>query len=154
HDRATVSGTGPTPTGTVNFTFYTSLDCSTGGTTQSNVALTAGIARSEERRVGTEGSYWCKPQYNAENFYDAQDSLCEPLEVTALTPFLQAEDGIRNGHVTGVQTCALPILHDRATVSGTGPTPTGTVNFTFYTSLDCSTGGTTQSNVALTAGIA
>src|SRR5690625_7306084 len=24
--------------------------------------------------------------------------------------FFQAEDGIRNGHVTGVQTCALPIL--------------------------------------------
>src|SRR5207253_7984785 len=24
---------------------------------------------------------------------------------------VQAEDGIRDGHVTGVQTCALPILH-------------------------------------------
>src|SRR5690625_6117098 len=26
--------------------------------------------------------------------------------------FFQAEDGIRAGHVTGVQTCALPILQD------------------------------------------
>src|SRR5207253_4778398 len=26
--------------------------------------------------------------------------------------FFQAEDGIRDGHVTGVQTCALPILMD------------------------------------------
>src|SRR5439155_9736337 len=26
--------------------------------------------------------------------------------------FFQAEDGIRDGHVTGVQTCALPILRD------------------------------------------
>src|SRR5690625_3367505 len=26
--------------------------------------------------------------------------------------FFQAEDGIRDGHVTGVQTCALPILKD------------------------------------------
>src|SRR5207253_5373990 len=25
--------------------------------------------------------------------------------------FFQAEDGIRDGHVTGVQTCALPICH-------------------------------------------
>src|SRR5207253_7991368 len=25
--------------------------------------------------------------------------------------FFQAEDGIRDGHVTGVQTCALPILN-------------------------------------------
>src|SRR5207253_8699708 len=27
--------------------------------------------------------------------------------------FFQAEDGIRDGHVTGVQTCALPICPDR-----------------------------------------
>src|SRR5207253_7997480 len=27
--------------------------------------------------------------------------------------FFQAEDGIRDGHVTGVQTCALPILELR-----------------------------------------
>src|SRR5439155_7137079 len=26
--------------------------------------------------------------------------------------FFQAEDGIRDGHVTGVQTCALPIFQD------------------------------------------
>src|SRR5207253_7536894 len=31
--------------------------------------------------------------------------------------FFQAEDGIRDGHVTGVQTCALPILQQLA--SGT-----------------------------------
>src|SRR5437870_10141894 len=28
--------------------------------------------------------------------------------------FFQAEDGIRDGHVTGVQTCALPISRRRA----------------------------------------
>src|SRR5215510_8870196 len=28
--------------------------------------------------------------------------------------FFQAEDGIRDGHVTGVQTCALPILRVKA----------------------------------------
>src|SRR5690606_39715906 len=27
--------------------------------------------------------------------------------------FFQAEDGIRDFHVTGVQTCALPILHEK-----------------------------------------
>src|SRR5439155_1071672 len=40
--------------------------------------------RSEERRVGKEWRYRLSPE--------------------------QAEDGIRDGHVTGVQTCALPIL--------------------------------------------
>src|SRR5207253_7698072 len=42
--------------------------------------------------------------------------------------FFQAEDGIRDGHVTGVQTCALPIswLYEPATGSWQGimPIPT------------------------------
>src|SRR5690606_40686857 len=32
--------------------------------------------------------------------------------------FFQAEDGIRDFHVTGVQTCALPILRDAAEQAG------------------------------------
>src|SRR6266702_2980865 len=31
--------------------------------------------------------------------------------------FFQAEDGIRDGHVTGVQTCALPIFVDGLTLA-------------------------------------
>src|SRR5207253_10394496 len=31
--------------------------------------------------------------------------------------FFQAEDGIRDGHVTGVQTCALPILKGQTVAS-------------------------------------
>src|SRR5439155_6977529 len=35
--------------------------------------------------------------------------------------FFQAEDGIRDGHVTGVQTCALPIWpHDAAALRARG----------------------------------
>src|SRR5690625_7372365 len=34
--------------------------------------------------------------------------------------FFQAEDGIRDGHVTGVQTCALPIFPDRSGSAGGG----------------------------------
>src|SRR5690625_7797769 len=30
--------------------------------------------------------------------------------------FFQEEDGIRDGHVTGVQTCALPIFSEQATL--------------------------------------
>src|SRR5437660_8478790 len=36
--------------------------------------------------------------------------------------FFQAEDGIRDGHVTGVQTCALPISI-RATARAAGASP-------------------------------
>src|SRR5690606_39568787 len=35
--------------------------------------------------------------------------------------FFQAEDGIRDFHVTGVQTCALPILDGLAPVAGSCP---------------------------------
>src|SRR5206468_908373 len=153
HDRATVSGTGPTPTGTVNFTFYTSLDCSSGGVTQSNVTLSAGIADSSAHGPLATGSYSFKAHYNGDTFYGQADSLCEPLEFTALTPILRTEIRDANNAPVGITTTAGTTVHDRATVSGTGPTPTGTVNFTFYTSLDCSTGGVTQSNVTLTAGI-
>src|SRR5690625_3827086 len=48
------------------------------------------MARSEERRVGKEGR--CR---EGGRHY-------------------KAEDGIRVGHVTGVQTCALPIFHGGA----------------------------------------
>src|SRR5690625_840139 len=44
--------------------------------------------------------------------------------------FFQAEDGIRDGHVTGVQTCALPILtnsHYRS--AGSTQPPSGTPPF-------------------------
>src|SRR5437870_9223473 len=37
--------------------------------------------------------------------------------------FFQAEDGIRDGHVTGVQTCALPILGNSAHAIGQPATP-------------------------------
>src|SRR5690625_6113986 len=37
-------------------------------------------------------------------------SSCKWQQPFLLFFFFQAEDGIRDGHVTGVQTCALPIL--------------------------------------------
>src|SRR5437870_8581885 len=37
--------------------------------------------------------------------------------------FFQAEDGIRDGHVTGVQTCALPILSQSDTLKRSAPRP-------------------------------
>src|SRR5439155_10577513 len=40
--------------------------------------------------------------------YVAQVKTFIDLQVVIF--FFQAEDGIRDGHVTGVQTCALPIL--------------------------------------------
>src|SRR6266508_6507674 len=44
------------------------------------------------------------------SFIGAMEDLLRPdAKDSALFFFFQAEDGIRDGHVTGVQTCALPI---------------------------------------------
>src|SRR5207253_4991693 len=42
--------------------------------------------------------------------------------------FFQAEDGIRAGHVTGVQTCALPIYHHMGTTRMHGDPRKGVTN--------------------------
>src|SRR5207247_2690340 len=51
--------------------------------------------------------------------------------------FFQAEDGIRDPLVTGVQTCALPISHPRDSAST--PKPTALVGMTIRTSSASST---------------
>src|SRR5579872_52386 len=38
---------------------------------------------------------------------------CLLLEISTLTFFFEAEDGIRGADVTGVQTCALPVVQQR-----------------------------------------
>src|SRR5437870_1279652 len=64
--------------------------------------------RSEERRVGKE----CRERHEAMD--EGMNTMGEGLyRVRSVRTwnffFFQAEDGIRDGHVTGVQTCALPI---------------------------------------------
>src|SRR5690625_842635 len=53
--------------------------------------------------------------------------LCMNVELIVLVVFIfQAEDGIRDGHVTGVQTCALPISVVRGSAAAPGaPTSAG-----------------------------
>src|SRR5690625_1631544 len=69
-------------------------------------------ARSEERRVGILLSYVYVGTQFARNVFDLVigELLTSRVRLsTDLAHFFQAEDGIRDGHVTGVQTCALPI---------------------------------------------
>src|SRR5437763_1749746 len=42
-------------------------------------------------------------------FVGGKSEAKTPLKIVAMSFFLQAEDGIRDTSVTGVQTCALPI---------------------------------------------
>src|SRR5437870_3537413 len=80
-----------------------------------------------------------RAHYNGDPNYTATDSPCEPLEVTALTPTALTE--IHNGsHNVVVAVPAGTTVHDKATVSGSFGTPTGTVTFTFFTTSSTCTG--------------
>src|SRR2546422_2657909 len=89
HDKATVSGSFGTPTGTVTFTFFTTSSTCTGTSVASGtVTLDAsGVAHpSASQGPLSAGSYSFIAHYNGDPNYTATDSPCEPLEVTALTP--------------------------------------------------------------------
>src|SRR5438874_10752395 len=47
----------------------------------------------------------------------------KPRIITPTFFFFQAEDGIRDLYVTGVQTCALPIYHIKMEIGGTASAP-------------------------------
>src|SRR5215216_912576 len=83
----------------------------------------APFARSEERRVGKEcRSRWSPYHSKKKRWTDDRRSAisrwsCHGSRHNTAAPaelvlffFFQAEDGIRDDLVTGVQTCALPIL--------------------------------------------
>jgi hypothetical protein len=152
HDKATVSGTAGTPTGTVTFTFFTSINCTTGGSPAGTVTLDAsGVAHpSMSEGPLSAGSYSFRAHYNGSVVYMQADSDCEPLLVTQSTPTVTTE--IHDANHNPVTTVpAGSTVHDKATVSGTAGTPTGTVTFTFFTSIDCTTGGSPAGTVALDA---
>src|SRR5690625_2747874 len=50
--------------------------------------------------------------------------------------FFQAEDGIRDGHVTGVQTCALPISDDDLLSQARSPLSSALRRFTFLFEME------------------
>src|SRR5690606_40900327 len=58
--------------------------------------------------------------------------------------FFQAEDGIRDFHVTGVQTCALPIS---AAAAGSGASPSVCRHRQARTTLECSHGVLTKATI-------
>src|SRR5439155_1537502 len=154
HYRATLSGTEPTPTGTVNFTFYTSLDYASPTRPSSNLALAAGIADSSAHGPLATGSYSFKVHYNGDTFYGQTDSLCEPLEVTALTPLVSTEIcAAKNAPVPQSPTAAATLLHPD-TMTGAARTPPGAVRFPFRTRRPRGTGHVPHSNLARSAGIA
>src|SRR2546426_523374 len=155
HDKATVSGTAGTPTGTVTFKWFTNGTC-TGmpAATSSPQTLVNGMvdATGFSQTPAAPGSYAFEASYSGDGNYTSGPKPCEVLTVTERTPTVGTEihDPSHNV-VTSVP--AGTTVHDKATVSGGFGTPTGTVTFTFFTASSVCTGAAVGSGtVAFDAG--
>jgi len=94
HDKATVSGSAGTPTGTVDFTVWlgtTNCTAGTGVTTATsngNVLNASGVVDPALPETVPMGGLSYKAHYNGSTTYNASDGACEPLvgAFNALTP--------------------------------------------------------------------
>ena len=151
HDSATVSGSGATPTGTVSFRVYLgNLQCSGDGSDAGTVALDgSGVAHPSNSAVVPAGGLSFRGHYSGDAVYASGDGPCETLAATQLTPTVVTD--VHNAdHQTITQAAIGSSVHDSATVSGSGATPTGTVSFRVYLgNLQCSGDGSDAGTVAL-----
>jgi hypothetical protein len=156
HDKATVTGTVGTPTGTVTFEWFTNGTCTDpAADTSSSFALSGGIvdATTFTKTPTTSGSYAFQATYSGNGSYNSKVGPCEPLTVNKIDPSVSTD--IHNGSdavVTSVD--AGTTVHDKATVTGTVGTPTGTVTFEWFTNGTCApSAADTSSSFALSGGI-
>ncbi|HEX9697573.1 MAG TPA: hypothetical protein VGB64_14825, partial [Actinomycetota bacterium] len=154
-DKATVSGSGPVPTGTVTFflcrpTEITAAGCPAGGT-QAGPArvLVAGIATSESSTayVDTkpEGKYCWRAEYSGDFYYQPVSHTNASTE--CFTIARQPSSTTTSSTPVGGNVPPGTAATDKATVSGAGPIPTGSVTFflcgvTEVTAAGCPSGGT------------
>ena len=145
HDQATVAGSGPTPTGSVTFSRYTNGTCDGTPAATQVVALSNGKAESDNFTT-VAGSMSYKASYGGDdNYLASEESGCETLTVnklsstttTAIHGGTQATDVANEPDIQGGSVNVGTIVHDQATVAGSGPTPTGSVTFSRYTNGTC-----------------
>ncbi len=131
-DTATLTG-GASPTGKVDFHFYTTSSSCTGTSQdQIGVALVSGSATSQSfGPVNAGNGYSFKAHYQGDANNVAVDSACEPLTVTKASPSiattLSATTIVVGGSVT-----------DSATLSGATGNAGGTVTYNMYDNSGCS----------------
>ncbi len=151
HDSATVTGSGPTPTGNVNFTFYPGSGSCTGDSiSKGTVALNGGVADpSTSAGPLNAGSYSFKGSYGGDNNYNGSVSGCESLTVNQITPKVSTVIHLANGSVVSGPIALGSSVSDEADVTGSFGIPTGNVDFTFYNNGTCTPEGNGAGNVAL-----
>jgi hypothetical protein len=136
-DTATVTGSGPTPTGTVTFFLCQPADVTAGGCEGTAgaqvggaVALVAGSATSDATtNTTTNGKYCWRAEYSGDSFYDGSshtNSTTECFTVQDVTTATSAQDWLPN---------------DTATITATGGSAlNGTLSIQLYTGATCGVG--------------
>src|SRR5207244_1814610 len=124
YDSATVSSANASfkPTGTVTFTFYGSLDCSTGsaaaGTAPVTVATGVASPSSTEGPLAA-GSYSFKASYGGDTNFNSSVGACEPLTVNkAQLAVSTVVHDATHADVTGKSVGLGSTAHDDAHVAG------------------------------------
>lgn len=88
HASTIITGIGPTPTGTVDFTFFANNNCSGDGTAAGSVGLSGAVAvQSNSEGPLLPGSYSFKAQYSGDSAYDA-DNNCQGVIVNRAKLYL------------------------------------------------------------------
>ena len=150
-DTATLTVSGPIPTGTVTYTLFSTSTSCTGPSTTQVVTLNGDgtVPNSSTTSTLGAGSYSYEASYSGDSNYDASgQSTCEPFSVLQATPSISTKvfDASTNTHWSGTETTGAT-AYDTASIEGTvaGFVPTGTVTYTlFSTSTSCTGPSTTQ----------
>ncbi len=154
HDSATVGGqvSGVTATGNVTYKFFTNGLC-TAETEISTEPVAVGSESSASAALAA-GSYSYLASYAGDVNYNSSNGTCEPFTVSQaqLTTATQVHDSAHT-NVTGGSVPLGSVVHDTATLTGAvGGFATPDVTFTFYTSNNCTTGGSAVTNVGAEGG--
>src|SRR5262249_18146909 len=156
YDTATVSVPpgGFTPTGTVTYNFYNTTTPIFGTTvpvTTQTVTLSGGLVpNSNVTGALIAGGYSYIAVYSGDANYAGSTGAIEPLTINKANTITATiiKDAVTNGAPTGT---IGESVYDTATVSGTPFTPTGTVTYQFYHTIN-GTGPHTDQVVTLNGG--
>ncbi len=152
-DTATLTDASSNAGGTVTYERFDNGDCSGDPVATEDVTVTNRVVLdSSTFTPASAGSISYRAVYGGDSKNLPAASACEPLQVDKIPSQTVTNIHDANDNVVTVIDAA-DTVHDQATVSGSGPTPTGTVTFRWFEVGNC--GGTpfdTSSASALSGG--
>ena len=142
HDTATLSNlvSGKTPTGKVQYTFFTNGNCSGAGTSAGLVTLNndGSVPNSNPEGPLAAGNYSFDAQYlsgSDPNYSDSTVSSCEPFHVLAAPSITTLLSNLGPISIGGS-------VNDTATLHNATADAAGTAKYAFYSSLSACNAGT------------